>query len=511
MGSAWRERLATATGLHLLGLAALSLAVVLRLDPWREPILGDRAYFIYLGQAILRGEPIYANSFFGYPPLTPLLSAGAMWIGRQLGVASYLAPRFAGIAVYVGCVLLSYTIARRATASAGAGALAGVVMAGFALFGALSVANLEPKILLIFFSLAASTALQHGRWGLAGLACGLAGMCWQPAILVAAAIFASLFWGAGPRRARAVALYALGMAAALLPAAAYLWASDGFGDFWQRAIVLPATVQGSGPPSGSWWLTVARFYWPSDRPFLMAAAAGFALFALRAARQGPRALAAAFCSPSLAAMPLLAPLWVSWNTFDFQGPPDLLPLLTVVPFWTAWLAHELFRLLERWPKVGRPVAALLGIVIAGHALGDVLLHRPGITLTQEREILAEILSPVLPGEEIVSFDAPELYVLSERPSPMGFLDLNAGFVQAMQHAYPDGCQGVRRRLEMLRARVVVILDHPFPSRCVRTIGRELTGRRYRKREVSVPWWRHRSYDPDDAEPDALRWVVYTSR
>ena len=77
----------------VLILAAFAL-LLQRAGLSKAPIIWDHAYFPYLGQAILRGEPISANSFLGYPPLGPLLSAASMEIGRWFGVPTYLAPRY---------------------------------------------------------------------------------------------------------------------------------------------------------------------------------------------------------------------------------------------------------------------------------------------------------------------------------------------------------------------------------------------------------------------------------
>ena len=62
--------------------------MLLQYGLYEFPILEDRAYFVYLGQAVLRGESIYADDFaqlaggeerwVGYPPLAPLLSAASV-------------------------------------------------------------------------------------------------------------------------------------------------------------------------------------------------------------------------------------------------------------------------------------------------------------------------------------------------------------------------------------------------------------------------------------------------
>ena len=106
--SPWASRL-----LHQLALGALTLAVVLQYGLHEYPLQSDRAYFVYMGQAILRGEPIYATTFFGYPPLPMLLSAASMWLGSGFDLPTYLAPRYAGVLVAVLSVCTLYVVASR--------------------------------------------------------------------------------------------------------------------------------------------------------------------------------------------------------------------------------------------------------------------------------------------------------------------------------------------------------------------------------------------------------------
>ena len=51
--------------LHGAGLALLTFVVLLRVGPHEMPLFGDRGYFTYLGQCVLRGQVIYQVSFMG--------------------------------------------------------------------------------------------------------------------------------------------------------------------------------------------------------------------------------------------------------------------------------------------------------------------------------------------------------------------------------------------------------------------------------------------------------------
>jgi hypothetical protein len=175
---------AARSDLHALALVALALWHWLPLGLERTPMEGDRAYVTYFGQAVLRGESIYAVDFMGYPPIGPLLSAAAMALGRLVDLPTYLAPRYAALGVALLCVVCVHSVTRRATASAWAGVAAGVMMVGFERWAWSSFATLEPKHLLVLVSLAASLALQAGRAGLAGAAGALAVGCYHPSAVV---------------------------------------------------------------------------------------------------------------------------------------------------------------------------------------------------------------------------------------------------------------------------------------------------------------------------------------
>ena len=124
MTSHWRivppREFFEAPALHALALAAFTLAIWLPRGVRDAPIRGDPAYFTYLGQAILRGDPIYTTTFMGYPPLGPLASSGAMALGRVIGLPTYLAPRYAAVALLAVCVLGTATKWRRASKSGSA-------------------------------------------------------------------------------------------------------------------------------------------------------------------------------------------------------------------------------------------------------------------------------------------------------------------------------------------------------------------------------------------------------
>ena len=105
----------TGAGTHAALVFAVSLMALLQYDLLEYPILEDRAYLLYLGQTVLRGDSIYAVSYINYPPTGPLVAALSMRVGGWFGLPTYLAPRFAGVRSTVAMFLCSITVMRATT------------------------------------------------------------------------------------------------------------------------------------------------------------------------------------------------------------------------------------------------------------------------------------------------------------------------------------------------------------------------------------------------------------
>ncbi len=138
--------------------ASVALTVLVQMGIFDEPILVDRAYFVYLGQALLRGDPIYTQTFVYYPPLGPLLSAASMWVGQLFDVPTHLAPRFTSVLIGAACAGLMFELCRGATRSLWSALVGALALIGFGALNSFILATLEPKLLLLFFTLLASVA-----------------------------------------------------------------------------------------------------------------------------------------------------------------------------------------------------------------------------------------------------------------------------------------------------------------------------------------------------------------
>jgi hypothetical protein len=420
------SQLLRSSWLHGLALSGATLAAWLSLGIGEAGLRWDPAYFTYLGQAVLRGDPLYSHTFHVYPPLGALILAGVMAIGGWLDVPTYLSPRVAAVACGVAGAVLVYLVVRRATANPWAGLVAGIALAGFHRLATSSLSTLEPKHLVILFTLAAAAACQRGRWRLTGCAAAFAATTYQPALLTPIAL-AALAWHSGrSRRDRSLGAYVVGFGIGLLPSALYLTATGGWADFWVRAVVLISAAHlPSVGESPAHVLNIVRNHYASDLPFFLVAVVGWIVFAVTSVRGGHRDLVRAWLGSQTAGMPLLAVLW----SVAARGRPPPSSAL----------------------RIGVGAAALLLAIFV--AFRDV----PGVprahTLSRQLAEVERITAQS--GDSVMAFSAEEIYVLSERRSPLPFLRLPDIFVRFLPEAGFLDCLAVAQRVVAERPRAVV--------------------------------------------------------
>ena len=477
--------------LHVFALVAFALASWQRLAIAHAPIEGDRAYFTYFAQAVLRGEPIYAVDFLGYPPVGPLASAGAMALGRLAGVATPLAPRYAALALALACVVLVYAVARRATGSAVAGLVAGLALAGMERWVWSACATLEPKHLVLGLALAAGAALQARRPFLAGAAAALAAGCWQPAgLVVPTACLASVVWDARRAPLRPLSRLLFGGAAGALPSLAYLAAHGAWAQWWLRAVEIPAAFElasAGGAPGRP--LAVARAEFGGDLAFFLAAGAGFAAFAWGSRRGGARGLAEAWLGARRGALPLQTLGWVAFSAWTFGGVADLYVLLPPVAFWAGVAVDGALRGLARCgvgPRALRIAAALAVAGVAAYALlpsagflasGSRAMR--GDHLGRQQRLARAALELAGPGGGVAALAVEELYAFGERRAPVPFLRLPEPWIAFLPRLGLADCDAALAALVAARPAVVALDEGPSASACERGAGDHLRARGYR--------------------------------
>jgi len=496
-----------------LGVATAMAGSLLLYGIGDYPIGADSAYFLYLGQRVLGGDSIYANSFFGYPPMGPLLTGAVMRVGDAFGIPTYIAARYGGLLLAWANAWLIFAVARTATGRISAGILAAIVLSSFGWYGGFAVSSFEPKMMVITLTLLTAVALQHRRSLAAGVCSGIAALCWQPAAVVALGALAVTLRSGRAALARTLALFGGGIVVALVPSVVYLSYESAWGDFAARLFGIHIAAQFGDSFTPMRWVRYSLRAYASEQWLLYAGAAGLLVFAVLSVRR-LEGVATGWLGAKSGGMPMLALGWIAYNSIDFQGYPDLLPALPVIAFFAAWLASacveigsELGRLLGRAPITSRTAAGiltLLAVPTAIYGLGDAARFEAPSTLDAQLETVRELTD----RGTVFAFGADAVYVLSEKRAPLPFLRLTPVFDSHLELAVPGGCAEVFRRVVEADP-VAIVVRAGTQGWCVTSIAVKAEGAGYRKSVIS--WKKPGHGDRRDlvrGEPRRIDWEIY---
>jgi hypothetical protein len=197
-----------------------------RLDPAERPITGDNQLYFYLAERAASGVAPHVSLVDTKSQLGVLATAAAISAGRAVWIDDVVSSRAVSIAAASAAVALAGATAALVTGSAAVGHVAALAMLASRGFTDHAATGSNPKIFLAAFLLLAHAALAraslargrlHAPDVVAGASAGAAFLCWQPALLVVAAVALEALAG----RNGSVRRTGLVLAGALLPLVAY--------------------------------------------------------------------------------------------------------------------------------------------------------------------------------------------------------------------------------------------------------------------------------------------------
>ena len=434
--------------------SGFALVALLFYEPYQQPISGDRAYLIYVAQALYRGEPIYQTTTAGYTPLGYLFSAGAMHLGVMLGLPTYLAPRLLSLPISALSCGLLFLVASQATRNARIGLVAALSLLHIELFALLGTSNLEQKTLVQFAFLCATWAAQKRKWVWAGVAVALAAMVWQPALLGALAIFIVCL-GNSRRRPANLLLYGSGLFLGTVPAGAYLILTGQEVDFVQQAVlfkILPrrhVVLQELTHPVTFGAISLSAVG-ARNLP-LVVMMVGALLKFLRRGFHSVLRLSFSTRMGAIVWLTVLAAVYVIGSPLtgiEYNGQVDLLAFMYLPAFWGAWGWYLLFDSIV-WRFKQRGVAALspsvFMSVLAVSLAASVLLAASGNRIVEPLSAQEEFVRRLIAeGSESspLAINADEFYVLSETRSPWRTRHVTPYFLDFMAYRERRECTDV---------------------------------------------------------------------
>jgi hypothetical protein len=325
----------------------------------------DEAVYAYGGQQLARGVPPYASIFDPKTPLATMISGIAAAIAHAIGRNDVYMIRVAFFVCACLTVLAIYLLAMRLWSSVIAGLVGAVVFAAFTGFAEDALSGPDAKTPGILAASLSMWFAARRQWLWAGIAGGLAFLTWQPLLIYAvAAVVAAAVMTEARQRSRAVGRAIAGGLAPVVGAVIYFAAVGALGTAVEDSFVF--TVIGINHGRDTLGRRIRRifsvihtYYGFSGALLVVGAIALVFLIALHLVRNRAE-FRQALRAPLVCVVALTFLVQVGFAAADFQGYPDVYPLL---PYGALGLAGLAALLIRAVPNIAaRRVAALVAVV-----------------------------------------------------------------------------------------------------------------------------------------------------
>ncbi len=469
------RRLAELLSRHFIVLACALMIAGVHLTIFYRPDLqqmeGDHSIQIYLAQRALDGSPPYVAGLYAKTPATPLLTAGAIAVGRLLSLSDIMSGRLlfvalGGLGVLALCLAGAGIFVGRTWRAGDGGAAAGGLIAGATLlaFSLLSISaamGMEPKLILIVFGYLAVWLTARRRWGWAGACATMAFLAWQPAGLFPVAVALAAVCQSGEARPKALGRVLLG---ALIPSAVvgvYLMATGALGPAWRQAglgaLSIGQVVVGKGSLLSSFGGNLGRIYGRLSetylgmaRPVFLTGLAGWIglavvepLRAMLQERDGGRRLRRlweAVRRPAQLPIMVVGAGFLTFSAIDFQSGPDFLPLLPLaglgIGWW--WLFLSDYLMPRRWLSVRICGGLVVCAALAGFGMIQ-LVKSPAQPAALQAQVKAAAALYELVGDEtdVQFFGCLAPLVIYRRQNVMPYVMLKTKHLNLMARELGD--------------------------------------------------------------------------
>jgi hypothetical protein len=453
--------------------ALLSLGIAVALYTrfgFDDALRRDEAIYVYAGQQLADGVPPFASIFDPKTPLASMIAGAAVAVGDAFGVNDLHAVRAAYFVSACLTVIAVYLLVLRLWRSPLAGVVAATVFASFRGFAIDAAGGPNAKTPGILFAVACMALLAHRRWFWAAFVGSLAFLVWQPLVVYAATAIAvaPLMAPAGVRR-RSFGLAVAGAAVPVVLTTLYFALAGALGKLVEAAIVFPATGIRRGAKSLTGRLehivtVVQDSYGLSGVLFFVGLVLLLALVARHLVR-GKRDLPGSLRDPLVwAVLPTLVGV-VAFSMSDFQGYPDLYPLL---PYAAVGFGGAVAVLPDLHPGPGMrrgvtTVALVLVLVlttVSWSLFSDDSTHSDNLAAQRGAACdLDRLLGPDRNALYVLGDPTP--LTLTHRRNPSRFIYLNSGVDRWVITHTPGGSPA--RRARIVAADPDVILVHGWHS------------------------------------------------
>ncbi|MGZ4437298.1 MAG: hypothetical protein ACXVW6_06640 [Nocardioidaceae bacterium] len=460
----------------------------------------DEAIYAYAGQQVAHGVPPYASIFDPKGPLASLIAGVAACAADLVGRNDLYAIRVMFLAFSVATVVAVYLLGARIFGSVVGGVTAAVVMASFRGFAADALAGPDAKTPGIFFAVVAMLLMTQRRWAWAAAAGSLAFLVWQPLVFYPAV--AVVMAGVCPRTdrpVRAVATAGAAGAAPILAVLAYFAVTGAVGKFVESALVFPLTgikrgQETLGERIDRILFIAHRDYQFSGVVFWCGLVAMLLLIVVHLVRR-PGGFRAALAAPLVTVVGITALCEIGYALTDFQGYPDVYPVL---PYAALGLGGVAALLASAVPGVAgrRAVEAVTVVLVAALTVTSFIGFTRDTSTTAPLGLndhgLPKQLSDACGVRRLLgahgtlwALGDSTVNVLLHRRNPDRFIYLGSGVGPWKIAHTPGGFDGWTRQIERVRPAVIVM--HGWSETGQRAMGAWLRLKGGYKRRYLGDW------------------------
>lgn len=431
----------------------ITLMIFLLLDPFQLPLWKDRAYLMYMSQTVYRGLDLYEYTPFGYTPLAPLVAGYSLRIVEAIvgDVDTILTLRGFGMILQALIVVSIFQLSHQLFKSIRIAHLTCICFLSFNVFLTISATNFEPKFLALLLQIWAIQAVINKRLLRSGTLFSMAAMCWHLMVINCLIMVPYLFIVGGNNKQTLFQFFrfSAGVLLGTLPCLVYLYVTDDWLYFWNQAVVRKVEFEGTELfDSPLAWILVLMNRLTAELLILIFGAIGFVVTMLSLVFGKWSSLWPRFDGQS---MPLLFVLitvaWTAFNSIEFQGPLDFLPLLPIVVLFGM---VPIVKWIER-ATIKQYIAVLMVAVFTGFF--DYGFVHEKMTLDEQKQMMAD-LNQRYGDAFVINFE--EFYVLQEKPLPTRYMRMARFEDFVINKKEINGCESLIDQVRADRPKVIIL-------------------------------------------------------
>lgn len=424
----------------------------------------DEAIYTYGGQQLIHGVAPYVSIFDPKAPLATIIAgAGAAW-AHAFGGNDVHVIRVVFFAFSCLTVLAVYMLGIALWRSAVTAAVAAIVFASFRGFALDAIGGPDAKTPGIFLGVLAMALLARRRWFWGAFAGAIAALVWQPLVVYPAiAVLGALLFAEPGRRVRTAAVAVLGAAIPVVALVVYFVIAGALPQFIEAAIRFPVTgIQRGHETVGQrldFIATVVRDYYGRTRLLFWGGTIALPLAVLLRLVRGRASVRGAIADPFVSVVVATWIPMVAFSARDFQGYPDLYPLL---PYAALGVGEVLYVVRSLLPGRGarRGVAALAFVaaaVLVGITWSWYSTAAPRDSEFVRQRAEGRQLDRLLGAHgRIYALGDPTPLVVTQRRNPSRYIYLGSGVAKWKIDRTPGGFAGWTRQIKAIDPAVITL-------------------------------------------------------